>query len=81
MGNLPKREGHLLQSEPQRIFWLRTASCVGVAAMRQCNEAQPEDGLRRGWGEVSLDGAENKSEDCRVDAGTYVAEATTIALN
>jgi len=49
--------------------------------MRQCNEAQPKDGPRRGWGEVSLDGAENKSEDCAVDAGTYVAEATTIALN
>src|SRR5882724_3520528 len=31
-------------------------------------------------GEVSLDGAETKSEDCQVDAGTYVASATTTVL-
>jgi len=30
--------------------------------------------------EVSLDGVETKSEDCEVDAGTYVAQATTTAL-
>jgi hypothetical protein len=81
MGNLPKREGHLLQSEPQRIFWLQAASCFGVAAMRQCNEARPGRSPARSLGEVSLDGAETKSEDCQVDAGTYVASATTTVLN
>jgi len=73
MGNLPKREGHLLQSEPQRTFCRRPQVASVSPPCGSATEHSPEDGLRGRRCEVSLDGAETKSEDCQVDAGTYVA--------
>jgi hypothetical protein len=79
IGNLPKREARLLESETQPIFWLaagvpadeafdlRSVSPLGALAAQ--NNAQ-----------VPLDDAETKSEDHQMDVGRNAAQAPTTAI-
>jgi len=65
------------KAKRDQLFWLGAASraACGSGAERAANNtcATRVD--------VSLDGAETKSEDCQIDAGTTVAQAPTTVLD
>src|ERR1700712_900482 len=73
----PRGKGVCSKANLDQLSRFGTQVTLADVRMRQCKAA----GTAQSGGEVSLDGTETKSEDCRVDAGTYVAQATTAVLN
>jgi hypothetical protein len=76
MGNLPKSEAALLESEPRWPFWLfrfQPANAADAAILR-CGNVAERDNVARPRVEVPLDGGETKSEDYQMDTGTCAAQ-------